>query len=378
MAHQTVCQPPHIYKKPRKQREIKNPVINIDDVFIAPGSEHFNWLEIARKKLTDRELITLRRRQRILDRFVIDGIQEFVDANKLMNPFNFSICIDIYQKEIRHKLINPHSAIVSLFALSIGNALQKWKGCKTEKDIHSFRDYFRHCRHWFDTRKIRMMAIHFWIPSMQLIREFAMKASARLFGSSRSPNLQTAFCDYLSVSVLRSVFEAHMKPSNCRSMCLIPAMSYPVFLKRYNHHLRVVVTHSTKNKKMRREYIELINIKHNALRDAFHAAMNRPLSSPPLSSSSQTSPMVQIDNVNVISSPWSADSTTSIYSPIRRPHDVFSMRCAPPVTYAPRTTNQVVQRMNNANPMWRPSCFNTNIVFFCESNGSMVAYRVSF
>eukprot|EP01083_Nonionella_stella_P144704 452254_1 len=344
MAHQTVCQPPHIYKKPRKQREIKNPVINIDDVFIAPGSEHFNWLEIVRKKLTDRELITLRRRQRILDRFVIDGIQEFVDANKLMNPFNFSICIDIYQKEIRHKLINPHSAIVSLFALSIGNALQKWKGCKTEKDIHSFRDYFRHCRHWFDTRKIRMMAMHFWIPSMQLIREFAMKASARLFGGKR--NLQSSFCNYLTISVLRSVFEGDMKPANCRSMCLIPAMSYPVFLKQYNHHLRVVLqTHTTKNKEIRRQYIECINIKHDAFRDVFHGRLNQYLSSIP----QPPDPMHSTQNGQVIST-----------------------QSAPRIAF----------RTNNTNPMRRPSSNNSNsnanFMFCFESNGAMVAYTVSF
>eukprot|EP01084_Bolivina_argentea_P193184 331469_1 len=123
------------------------------------------------------------------------------------------------------------------------------------------------------------MAINFWIPSMQLIREFALKASARLFGR-QAQRLQTSFYDYLYSLMLQSVFEGRMQLSNCRHMLLIPAMSYQIFLKRHNHHFPVVLTtHSTKNKKIRREYVKCTKIRHDALRHAFHAAMNQYLSS---------------------------------------------------------------------------------------------------
>eukprot|EP01083_Nonionella_stella_P201741 737737_1 len=301
----------------RKPREIKNTIIELDDVRIPSGFQNMNWLPIARQKLIVRELRILYNRQQILDRLVIATIQQFVHDNQ--TKFNFTLCMDIYKQEIRHKLVSSQSAIMSLYAHSIGNTVQKWKGYKPDKEeIHSFRNYFQRCRCWFDTKKIELMAINVWIPSMQLIQEFAMKAAARLFGGNQDRDLWTSFTDYLHVLVLRSAFEGYIKPPNGRSMWLVSAMSYRTFLKRYNHHLHVVVkTQPKKDKAMRTEYLKGVEIRYGALTKAFDRGMKKYLS--------------------------------------------------PSVCVSPQVENQI-----------NPFNTTTNVLLVFESNGSMVGYKISF
>eukprot|EP01083_Nonionella_stella_P234574 825674_1 len=222
------------HKKARRRRTIKNAIVNID-ASTESGPENINWRRIAKKKLTNRELGMLYKRQQILDKIITASILQFIERNS--TTFDFNICFNIYKDKIRQKLVNPQSAIMSLCAQSIANLLKNWKGyTPISKDIPLFRDYFTASRHWFDSKKVRAMAINFWIPSMQLIREFAMNAAAQLF-----PNCQdvfrTTFAEYLNVMVLGSVFEGKIKFPNAGIMWLIPATSFKVFLERYNHRL---------------------------------------------------------------------------------------------------------------------------------------------
>eukprot|EP01084_Bolivina_argentea_P136661 240677_1 len=120
------------------------------------------------------------------------------------------------------------------------------------------------------------MAIHFWIPSMLLIQEFATKVAVRCFAANRE--LQTALADYLNVLVLESVFTGEMKNANARRMWLVPAMSYRLFLKRYNHHLHIVFRkHLTKHKDIRREYLKCLRTKRECFKQVFHTALNQPM-----------------------------------------------------------------------------------------------------
>eukprot|EP01083_Nonionella_stella_P186522 683017_1 len=263
----------NVNKKPRKPREIKNPIVNIDDVSISHGFENMNWIKIAKQKLAVRELRRLHYRQQLMDQLVIDTIQQFTHDNK--TTFDFSICLTIYHREIRQKLLNPQSAIMSLFLQSIGIVLGKWKGYKPKtNDVHSFREYFQHCRCWFDTKKIPIMTTNFWIPSMQLIKEFAKRAAAQLF-PNRQGVFQTMFAEYLNVMVLKCVFGGKIKFPNSGIMWLIPSTYFKVFLERYNHHLRINVTIS--NLVLRRECVEYINSKHDVLKNAIneHVASSR-------------------------------------------------------------------------------------------------------
>eukprot|EP01083_Nonionella_stella_P164379 543800_1 len=255
------------YKKPRRRRTINNAMVNTQDVSIAPGAENINWRRIAKKKLTDRELRMLYKRQQVVDKLITAAIVQFIQRNS--STFDFNVCINIYKDKIRPKLINPQSAIMSLCAQSIANLLKNWKGyTPISKDIPLFRDYFTASRHWFDSKKVRAMAINFWIPSMQLIREFAMNAAAQLF-----PNCQdvfrTTFAEYLNVMVLGSVFEGKIKFPNAGIMWLIPARCFKVFLERYNHRLRINVTQqSNDNQVLRSEFVQCINSKHDELKSA--------------------------------------------------------------------------------------------------------------
>eukprot|EP01084_Bolivina_argentea_P077914 141381_1 len=258
-------------KKSRKQRTIKNGIVNVDDVHIGCGLGNINWLKIAKQKLTQRELILLRTRQGTLDRLIIDVIQTFTDSN--VNQFN----LNAYQTGIRDQLLHPQSVIMSRCSQYIAGVLHKWNGYKPQKDIDEkirfFRHYFQRCRHWFDTKKIRIMTIDFWIPIMQLIQQYATNAASQFIGN---PPLQQKYSDYLYILIMKSIFEGHIKPANARKMWLIPAMAYPIFLRQFNGNLQIVIdTKSRKNKVIRTQYLRCLNHKCDALRDAFYDEMNR-------------------------------------------------------------------------------------------------------
>eukprot|EP01084_Bolivina_argentea_P210813 358706_1 len=106
-------------KKTRKKRDIKNPIVVIDDVFIPAGPGYINWVHIARDKLEERELILLHSRQDICDQIIVSTIQSFVDENMItfsshrnhplmrINPLN------IYMRTIRRRLIGHQSPIIT-------------------------------------------------------------------------------------------------------------------------------------------------------------------------------------------------------------------------------------------------------------------------
>eukprot|EP01083_Nonionella_stella_P168071 566374_1 len=362
-------------KKSRQRRTVKNAIVRVDDVFAASGLQNANWLPIAKKKLTDRELAILRNRQQKMDQIIISTIRQFICDHK--NTFNFGDCLNIYDKEIRYNLINPQSAIMSLCAQSIANTLCKWKGYKTKKNtpIRLFRDYFKHCRHWFDTKKIQIIAINFWIPSMQLIRQYANKATTELFGE-QDRAFQNAFGIYFYVMILKAVFEGEMKPANTRNVWLIPAMSYRAFLKRYNRTLNIAIrTRSTnKNKVIRREYVQSIRSKHDTLRDVFHSKLNgyvvRSSTLSPHDSSVNRSPLAY-PTMHYAESPPIVDTdgySHSIASPLWRAPSTI------PNPMNPLSLNNEAQ-MNSNNQRWFPSYpvnpnQNSNVPFQNRYNAS--------
>eukprot|EP01084_Bolivina_argentea_P077912 141378_1 len=230
-------------KKSRKQRTIKNGIVNVDDVHIGCGLGNINWLKIAKQKLTQRELTLLRKRQATLDRLIINAIQSFADPD--VNQFN----LDTYQTGIRDQLIHPQSLIIGRCSQYIAAVLHKWNGYKpkNEGEIRYFRHYFQRCRHWFDTKKIRIMTIDFWIPNMRLIEQFATNAASQFIGN---PPLQQKYSNYLCALIMKRVFEGHIKPANARKMWLIPAMAYPIFLRQFNDNLQIVVNEKSRKNKV--------------------------------------------------------------------------------------------------------------------------------
>eukprot|EP01083_Nonionella_stella_P238994 836982_1 len=205
------------YKSRRKQRIIKNGLVKVDDVSTAPGFKNTNWLHIAKNKLKRRELVLLHKRQKILDGLITDAIHTFIDEN--IKRYNFNACMTIYRTQFRHKLLSPQSVIMRQSFQAISLILQSWKGYKPDIEQSQFRHYFQKCRHWFDTKKIRPMAVYFWIPIMIIIEEFVNETAIQCFRNqprSRRMDVRTSHVNHLNVLILKSIFEGDIQLPNSR------------------------------------------------------------------------------------------------------------------------------------------------------------------
>eukprot|EP01083_Nonionella_stella_P182722 658148_1 len=172
MAEQKTCKRHSCLKPPRKPRIIKNATVNIDDVTIAAGTSNTDWITIARLKLLLRELELLRQKQKILDQTIMNALQSFSNLYSKQFRFNpFPACVGVYHNQIQHKLVSKQSQIMRQCSHAIAIILTNWKGYKPDRESGSFRDYFLHCRHWFDGKKPSIIAVYFWIPIMIIIHE---------------------------------------------------------------------------------------------------------------------------------------------------------------------------------------------------------------
>eukprot|EP01083_Nonionella_stella_P300510 1026405_1 len=262
-------------KSSRKPRIIKNGIVKVDDVSIAAGSKNINWLNIARLKLMKRELILLHQKQKVLDQVITDAIQTF--ANQNTTRFRFSplhACRVIYDSQIKHKLVTVSSVIMRQCSHSIAILLMNWKGYKPDTKSASFRYYFKHCRIWFDGKKSPTIATHFWTPIMIIIHEFVAKTAARLFGNPIRTVYKT-FCDSLNALILQSVFEAQLKVANTRSMWLVAASSYSVFLEENNSNsIRIAIADNTDTSNgIRRQYLDCVTARRIAFDRLYYDAM---------------------------------------------------------------------------------------------------------
>eukprot|EP01083_Nonionella_stella_P150209 478127_1 len=262
-------------KSSRKPRIINNGIVAVDDVSIAAGVKNINWLRIARYKLLQRELILLRKKQKVLDRVIMNTLQTF--TNETTKHFRFSpfhACVEIYQSQIQHKLVTVECAIMRQCAQSIANILRNWKGFKPDSQSPSFRYYFKHSRGWFDVKKASIIASDFWIPILTIIREFVEKTAARLFENKKCTAHDT-YCECLNAVILKSLFESELKVPNARKMWLVAASSYSVFLGEYNNDLLIGVAlgSTTKNREIRRKYLECLATKHDAFQRSYYDAM---------------------------------------------------------------------------------------------------------
>eukprot|EP01083_Nonionella_stella_P000128 374_1 len=264
-------------KSSRKPRIIKNGIVKVDDVSIAAGLKNINWLNIARLKLIKRELILLHQKQKVLDQVITSAIQTF--ANQNTKRFRFSplhACRVIYDSQIKHKLVTVSSVIMRQCSHSIAILLMNWKGYKPDTKSASFRYYFKHCRIWFDGKKSPTIATHFWTPIMIIIHEFVAKTAARLFGNQNRTVYQP-FCDSLNALILQSVFEAQLKVANTRSMWLVAASSYSVFLEENNSNsIRIAIADNTDTSNgIRRQYLDCVTARRIAFDRLYYDSMAR-------------------------------------------------------------------------------------------------------
>eukprot|EP01083_Nonionella_stella_P173439 598252_1 len=87
-----------IKTKERKERIIKNGIVEIDDVSVAPGTDYKHWVKIARIKLREREVILLQKRQEACNQIINAAIQQFT-SHCIQRFQTYNVGIPIYKME---------------------------------------------------------------------------------------------------------------------------------------------------------------------------------------------------------------------------------------------------------------------------------------
>eukprot|EP00483_Globobulimina_turgida_P009674 UN09693 len=177
----------------KKQRMIKNAIVDADDVKIDAGIKYVNWISIVKCKLREREILLLTRRANICNKIIISSIHSFSLSNtetfeKHKNYVHIRVDrmdednLATYQKEIQPKITNNHSYIMCKSDHVMTSHLKKWNGIKrASKDIDNFRQYFQFSKKWWDQRKIDILAVNFWIEIINLIKKFTQSAAEEFF-----------------------------------------------------------------------------------------------------------------------------------------------------------------------------------------------------
>eukprot|EP01083_Nonionella_stella_P163118 536063_1 len=270
-------------KKQRKERIIKNGIIDIDDVFIGPGIEYCNWTKIARIKLRQRELILLQKRQESCNQVINSAIQQFTTQciQRFISHQTRNLHIPVYKMErdnltiylqnVQRKVTALNSDIMCRCRRSITNLLTEWEGSKPRKEPRSFRKYFQCCRRWFDQKKVHMLAAHFCIPIMDIVQEYTETVAAQ-FCEYQNNRLQHVYSTYMNILIVKCLLEAEIDPSNTRAMWLIPASVYPELVVR-DSDCGKVCTNSTID--LRGEYVQLVRFKSQTARKLFEDELTR-------------------------------------------------------------------------------------------------------
>eukprot|EP01083_Nonionella_stella_P005021 14630_1 len=260
-----------IKTKERKERIIKNGIVEIDDVSVAPGIDYRHWTKIARIKLRERELILLQKRQEACNQIINAAIQQFT-SHCIQRFQTHNVGIPIYKMErdnlslylqyTKHKVTALNSNIMRRCRQSITGLLVAWDGYKPKTEVRSFRKYFQQSRRWFDQKKVQMLGAHFFGPIMAIAEEYTTTVAAQFFEYRQLP-LQKLYSDHLNLLILNGLLEGKIDPSNTRSMWLVPASVYP----KNESNLT--------GKDLRDEYLKLVRFKSKTARKVFEDELLR-------------------------------------------------------------------------------------------------------
>eukprot|EP01083_Nonionella_stella_P121212 364120_1 len=262
----------------RKQRTIKNSIVNIDSVIVNRGFRFKNWIIIARQKLWERECKLLRQRLVKCDALFIPKIQMFTAKHaELFDSYNqdaFQIettAIRAYQRQLQSQITNLNSPLIVRYLESIRSTLKHWDGYHpTKKVILTFREYFQKCRQWFDAKKIKIMALTLWIPIMHLIAEVSRNAASQTFDAQAS-ELKAVYGDYLQAWLLRGLFEAQIDPDNCKLTWVVPASAYETF---HVQSATNIQTNASETEDIRTVYLNTIEDQIESLKQSFNRELS--------------------------------------------------------------------------------------------------------
>eukprot|EP00485_Elphidium_margaritaceum_P007124 CAMPEP_0202709128 /NCGR_PEP_ID=MMETSP1385-20130828/21258_1 /ASSEMBLY_ACC=CAM_ASM_000861 /TAXON_ID=933848 /ORGANISM="Elphidium margaritaceum" /LENGTH=493 /DNA_ID=CAMNT_0049368295 /DNA_START=213 /DNA_END=1694 /DNA_ORIENTATION=+ len=215
-------------QKKRKQRTIKNGIVNVDDIKIDPGDRYQNWIPEVRKKLGEREGILLAKRMEICHQLVRAALHAFCAQHRHIVTRWSNHCMDTIFSAFDALFVGGErvGCIAVDCQRKIESHLHCWKGVqRSKKKTSTFREYFRISKNWWDQRKIEITANNFWIPLINVIIQTNNQAVDEVCVGPYS-HLLPVLSDYLRTVVLHAFFVGMLKMANSRARLLIPAGVY--------------------------------------------------------------------------------------------------------------------------------------------------------
>ena len=100
-----------------------------------------------------------------------------------------------------------------------------WEGIQlnqTTKDLCSFRVYFSTSRNWFDQKKKKLKANHFWMAILRIIQQFALCASTQFVGAAW-PELQFKHYHHLLQQLMLGILTADISFAATKPQPLLPS-----------------------------------------------------------------------------------------------------------------------------------------------------------
>ena len=141
-------------KKKRKQRTIKNGIVNVDDVTVEPGEGYINWIPYVKAKLKEREVKLMRLRMRILQSVIEASLEQFAQQNRAYffefrrkRTIQVSRMAAVNMAEYR-QLVTAQAtqSVIAEYTCFINDTLTKWNGVRESKRLKTqmleFRKYF--------------------------------------------------------------------------------------------------------------------------------------------------------------------------------------------------------------------------------------------
>eukprot|EP01083_Nonionella_stella_P148244 468916_1 len=119
----------------RKQRTIKNSIVNIDNVSIDRGDDYVNWIHIVKQKLLEREISLLQQRREVCDAIIVSMIKMFATHHaEIFDKYNQdayameTTATQIYQQQLQSQITDVHSPLIVRYIRSIHQGLTTWNG----------------------------------------------------------------------------------------------------------------------------------------------------------------------------------------------------------------------------------------------------------
>ncbi len=163
--------------KIKKKRKVNHPIVDIENICTEAGENYINWVLACRNKLKEREIKIIEIRLQLYNEIIISSLQQFInETRKAIDKHKEFVHIDVDRMELENygaynKTLHRKYSIVNNFNNSITRKLCIWNGCKTTNPIHTFAQYFKKARGYWDIQKMSIIAEHFVVEIYRIVNE---------------------------------------------------------------------------------------------------------------------------------------------------------------------------------------------------------------